>query len=175
MLTSCKLPPQTRPSPPQCERISFWMKRPKKLRVLFVCLGNSCRSPMAEAIARQDAPDLWEVTSGGLTPLGYIAQLTKETIEKNGYSAEGLASKPIMHAHWQEVDLVINMSGFDKSQVFEDPEKVEDWPVEDPFGADPEVYQRIFDEIRTRISALAEGLRSSGAAQIMAPNSKKAE
>ena len=54
----------------------------KKLQVLFVCLGNSCRSPMAEAIARQDAPDLWQVTSGGLTPLGYVAQLTKETIEK---------------------------------------------------------------------------------------------
>jgi len=151
------------------------MKSQKKLRVLFVCLGNSCRSPMAEAIARQDAPDLWEVTSGGLTPLGYIAQLTKETVGKNNYSAEGLNSKPIMHAHWQEVDLIINMSGFDKNQVFEEPEKVEDWPVEDPFGEDPEVYQRIFDEIRTRISALAERLRSTGAARVTAENSEKAE
>src|SRR5215475_7699568 len=124
--------------------------RVTKFRVLFVCLGNSCRSPMAQAIARQEAPDLWEATSGGLTPLGYVAQLTKETIEKNGYSAEGLDSNPIMHAHWQEVDLVINMSGFDKNQVFEDPEKVEDWHVEVPFGADTETYQRIFDEIRTR-------------------------
>src|SRR5215471_8366617 len=100
-----------------------------KLRVLFVCLGNSCRSPMAEAIARQDAPDLWEVTSGGLTPLGYVAQLTKETIVKNNYSAEGLESKYISHSHWREVDLVINMSGFEKNRVFEDPDKVEDWLV----------------------------------------------
>ena len=130
---------------------------------------------MAEAIARQDAPDLWEVTSGGLTPLGYVAQLTKETIEKNNYSAEGLASKPIMHAHWQEVDLIINMSGFQKDQVFEEPEKVEDWQVEDPFGEDPEVYQRIFDEIRTRISALAERLRSTGTAQVAATDLEKAE
>lgn len=130
---------------------------------------------MAEAIARQDAPDLWEVTSGGLTPLGYIAQLTKATIEKNSYSSEGLSSKPVMHAHWQEVDLVINMSGFDKNQVFEDPEKVEDWHVEDPFGADPETYQRIFDEIRIRVSSLAEKLRSTGSVQVAAADSGKVE
>ena len=130
---------------------------------------------MAEAIARQDAPDLWEATSGGLTPLGYVAQLTKETIEKNSYSSEGLASKPVMHAHWQEVDLVINMSGFDKNQVFEDPEKVEDWQVEDPFGANPETYQMIFDEIRTRVLSLAERLRSTGGAQIAEAKSEKVE
>ena len=135
-----------------------------KLRVLFVCLGNSCRSPMAEAIARQYAPDLWEVTSGGLTPLGYIASLTKETIEKNSFSAEGLASKPILHSHWQAVDLVINMSGFEKHRVFEDSDKVEDWPVEDPFGAEPAVYQSTFDDIRTRIEDLVARLRAGSGA-----------
>jgi protein-tyrosine-phosphatase len=130
---------------------------------------------MAEAIARRDGPDLWEVTSGGLTPLGYVAQLTRETIAKNNYSADGLDSKPIMHSHWQEVDLVINMSGFDKNQVFEDSEKVEDWPVPDPFGAEPELYQEVFDDIRARITELAERLRSSGRAQIASADSQKVE
>ena len=147
----------------------------KKLKVLFVCLGNSCRSPMAEAIARQHAPDLWEVTSGGLTPLGYVAPLTIETIENNGYSAEGLSSKAIMHSHWQEVDLVINMSGFDKDRVFEDAEKVEDWPVTDPFGAEPELYQEVFDDIRARIAELAVRIRSSGRAQIANADSQRVE
>jgi len=150
------------------------MTLPRKLRVLFVCLGNSCRSPMAEAIARQDAPDLWEVSSGGLTPLGYIAEPTTATLVKNKYSTEGLASKPIMHAHWQEVDLVINMSGFPKAQVFEDSEKVEDWHVEDPFGSDPETYQRIFEEIRTRIMALAARLSASAGARTPRTNPRRA-
>ena len=150
------------------------MTLPRKLRVLFVCLGNSCRSPMAEAIARQDAPDLWEVSSGGLTPLGYIAEPTTDTLVKNKYSAEGLASKPIMHAHWQEVDIVINMSGFPKEQVFEDSEKVEDWYIEDPFGSDPETYQRIFEEIRTRIMALAVRLSASVGARTSGTNPRKA-
>ena len=146
-----------------------------KLRVLFVCLGNSCRSPMAEAIARQDAPDLWDVTSGGLTPLGYVAPLTIETIEKNNYSAAGLSSKPIMHAHWQEVDLVINMSGFDKDRVFEDPQKVEDWLVEDPFGDSPEFYQQVFDDIRSRIAQLAASLRAPGAVPVPGKDSQQSE
>jgi protein-tyrosine-phosphatase len=129
---------------------------------------------MAEAIARQDAPDLWEVTSGGLTPLGYVAEPTIETLERNNYSAAGLESKPVMHAHWEEVDLVINMSGMEKYRVFEDYEKVEDWDVEDPFGADPETYQRIFEKIRTRIGELAENLRTSGKTDAPAVNLKKA-
>jgi len=145
-----------------------------RFRVLIVCLGNSCRSPMAEAIARQDAPDLWEVSSGGLTPLGYVAQLTKETIAKNNYSTAGLTSKPIMHSHWQEVDLVINMSGFDKDRVFEDSEKVEDWPVTDPFGAEPELYQEVFDDIHARIIELAERIRSL-ITQIASADSQKVE
>lgn len=116
---------------------------------------------MAEAIARHDAPDLWEVSSGGLAPLGYVAPLTIETIERNGYSANGLASKPIMHGRWQGVDLVINMSGYSKSRVFEEFERVEDWDVGDPFGSDPEVYQQIFEEIRIRIARLAERMRTA--------------
>jgi len=115
---------------------------------------------MAEAIARQDAPDLWDVSSGGLTPLGHIAELTKETLRTNNYSADGLESKPVMHAHWQEVDLVVNMSGMEKYRVFEDYGKVEDWFVEDPFGADAETYQRIFEDIRFRVASLADRLRN---------------
>jgi len=146
----------------------------RKLRVLFVCLGNSCRSPMAEAIARQFAPDLWEVTSGGLTPLGYIAEPTIATLAKNNVPAEGLASKAILHAHWQEVDLVINMSGFPREQVFEDFDKVEDWYVQDPFGSDPETYQRIFEEIQTRIMALTARLSASAKARTSRKNRRRA-
>ena len=129
---------------------------------------------MAEAIARQFAPDLWEVTSGGLTPLGYIAEPTIATLAKNNVPAEGLASKAILHAHWQEVDLVINMSGFPREQVFEDFDKVEDWYVQDPFGSDPETYQRIFEKIQTRIMALTARLSASAKARTSRKNRRRA-
>ena len=49
-----------------------------KFVVLFVCLGNACRSPMAEAIARSDTWDVIEPMSAGIMPLGFVV---KETID----------------------------------------------------------------------------------------------
>lgn len=128
----------------------------QKLRVLFLCIGNSCRSPMAESIAIRDAADLLEISSAGLSPLGVVQKLTLQTLVKNGYPTDGLYSKPIANQEWAEADLVINMSGYSKQRTFprSDWTKVEDWDVEDPFGADPSVYQEIFEDIRTRIEAL---------------------
>src|SRR5258706_85520 len=40
-------------------------KKDGRTRVLFVCIGNACRSPMAEAIERLDAPDAIEAFSAG--------------------------------------------------------------------------------------------------------------
>jgi protein-tyrosine-phosphatase len=114
---------------------------------------------MADVIARHEASDVMNVDSAGLVPLGYVPGLTTSTLEKNGYSAEGLESKPISREVWQAADLVINMSGEPRERAFKEFAKVEDWDVEDPFGEDPEVYQRIFEEIRERVSELAMRLR----------------
>jgi arsenate reductase len=136
-------------------------QQPSLPRVLFVCIGNSCRSPMAESIALRDAADLFEPSSAGLNPLGVVQKQTLQTLETNGYPTDGLYSKPILNQAWADADLVINMSGYYRHRAFprNDWHKVEDWDVEDPFGADPEVYQRIFEDIRTRIEALATRLR----------------
>jgi arsenate reductase (thioredoxin) len=131
----------------------------KKLRVLFVCLGNACRSPMAEAIAVHDASDVLEPSSAGLYPLGEIPEVTRQTLLRNGYSAAGLSSKPISTRAWNDADLVINLSGRMRDIAFDDPNKVEDWDVADPYGASPAFYQTILEEIRHRIQLLADDLR----------------
>ena len=41
-------------------------ERNTKKLLVFVCTGNTCRSPMAEALAREFMPDDWEVSSAGL-------------------------------------------------------------------------------------------------------------
>jgi arsenate reductase (thioredoxin) len=38
----------------------------KKPLVLFVCIGNSCRSPLAESIALRDYADVFDVSSAGI-------------------------------------------------------------------------------------------------------------
>jgi len=130
-----------------------------KTHILFVCFGNACRSPMAEAIARSEAGDVIEPASAGLYPLGEIPSHTQEALKRNGYSAEGLVSKPIAPEAWKRADLVINLSGRTRELEFEDYEKVEDWDVADPYGEDPATYQRILEDIRGRVRELAQRLR----------------
>jgi protein-tyrosine-phosphatase len=128
-------------------------------KVLFVCFGNACRSPIAESIARYDAADVMDVSSAGLVALGFIPQLTKETLTKNGYSSDGLKSKNISTEAWSSADIVINMSGTPRERAFPDYDKVEDWLVDDPYGADARLYQTIFESIRRRVGQLAKDLR----------------
>ena len=132
--------------------------RSQRTRVLFVCVGNACRSPMAEAIARYDAPDVMEASSAGLYPLGYIAELTKQTLMKNGYSVSGLTSDRLTREAMDASDLIINMTGTPSEHVFGDRDNVEDWLVEDPYGEDPETYQRVFEGIQLRVNQLALSL-----------------
>lgn len=128
---------------------------------MFVCIGNSCRSPMAESIAIRDAYDLFEPSSAGLSPLGVVQKLTLETLRSNGYPTDALYSKPILNEAWAAADLVVNLSGYNKPRAFPraDWHKIEDWDVDDPYGSDPACYQRTFEDIRTRIESLATRLR----------------
>src|ERR1700722_17412418 len=138
-------------------------KTKAKFRVLFICIGNSCRSPMAESIAQRDSSHFFDCISAGLTPLGVVQKETITTLQSNGYPVENLFSSAISKDEWAAADLVINMSGYPKQRAFPRSEwrKVEDWPVEDPYGSDPVVYQRIFEDILTRIGSLTVRLRET--------------
>ena len=134
-------------------------RRSRRTRVLFVCVGNACRSPMAEAIARYDAADVIEAASAGLYPMGSIAEQTKQTLMLNGYSADGLTSNALTRQAADAADIIINMTGRQKDETFWEQAKVEDWIVQDPYGAAPETYQRVFEGIKRRVNQLALGLR----------------
>src|SRR5216684_1598283 len=132
-----------------------------RAKVLFVCIGNSCRSPMAEAIARKDALEEIEAASAGLAPLGFVAEMTTQTLLRNGYAVDGLASKPISLDAWECADIVVNMSGRAKEFAFRNfrgHAKVEDWEIEDPYG-DPEKYQGTYESIQRHVAELAQRLR----------------
>jgi protein-tyrosine-phosphatase len=114
---------------------------------------------MAEAIARYDAADVIEPCSAGLSPLGFIPELTKQTLIQNGYSVLELTSDALSPEACDSADIIINMSGRSREEKFENPEKVEDWMVPDPYDDDPHTYQRVFEGIKRRVDQLAQGLR----------------
>ena len=133
----------------------------RRAKVLFVCIGNSCRSPMAEAIARQDALQEIEASSAGLAPLGFVAEMTTQTLLRNGYAVDGLASKPITAEAWESADMVINMSGRGREFAFRNfggHAKAEDWEIEDPYE-DAQKYQGTYEAVQRRVTELAQRIR----------------
>jgi len=66
----------------------------EKLRVLFLCTGNSARSQMAEAFLRKYAGDRFEVHSAGLEPKD-LNPLTVKVMEEAGFDMSGHRSKGI--------------------------------------------------------------------------------
>jgi arsenate reductase len=148
------------------------VKSRTRTKVMFVCLGNACRSPMAEAIARRDAADVIEAASAGLTPLGRVEPMTKQTLARNGFASDELTSKPVLPSALDGANIVVNMSGMPRELAFQDHTKVEDWYVEDPYGADAELYQRIFEDIEARVAELAERLRNAGSSGKLTGNIK---
>jgi TonB family protein len=139
-------------------------KKDRRVKVLFVCIGNACRSPMAEAIARIDVPDAIEAFSAGLAPIGFVPWLTKLTLRRNVYWVEGLQPKSISPEVWEQADIVINMTGRPREQAFREYSKVEDWEIEDPFDGDLDTYQQVFEKIRLRVAELGEECRQKIAA-----------
>ena len=122
---------------------------------------------MAEAIARKDALDLMDASSAGLAPLGFVADMTTQTLRKNGYEADGLTSKAISPEAWETADIVINMSGRQREfafRGFRNQGKVEDWLIEDPYG-DATKYQGTYESIQRRVSELARRLKEKSAAR----------
>jgi protein-tyrosine-phosphatase len=127
---------------------------------------------MAEAIALRDAADVMEASSAGLTPLGRVETMTKQTLASNGLPSEKLTSKLVAASALNDADIVINMSGQMKEIAFHEHSKVEDWRVEDPYGADAELYQRIFEDIERRVAELAKRLRDADGSGAVCGKSK---
>lgn len=131
-----------------------------RTKVLFLCIGNACRSQMAEAIARHKAFDVIEPSSAGLVPFGHIPRTTVEVLRERGISVDGQSSKGLRSEDVSSVDLIINMTGRAGASIFKEQlPRMEDWDVGDPYGSDLTVYREICQEIELRIENLARRLR----------------
>ena len=127
-------------------------------RVLFVCLGNSCRSQMAEGFARAYGQGVWEVESAGLMPATIVAPLTRQVMEEKGIDLGDQFPKPLDWVHPETCDLVVNMCGCALPEAISAP--VRDWNVDDPIGRSEKVYRKVRDQIEGLVLALLEEVRA---------------
>ncbi len=130
-----------------------------RTRIVFVCLGNSCRSQMAEAWARHLGADRVEALSAGVRPLGFIASETKEVMAEKGIRLDGQRSKGLDAIDWTHVDILVNMSGFPgRDLVPEFSGQRLDWKVVDPYMDPLESYRSVRDLLERKIRRLLEEL-----------------
>ena len=129
------------------------------VRVVFVCLGNSCRSPMAEGFARHYGSDVIDASSAGLAPANRIQPLTRKVMLDKNIDLSAYYPKTLAEVALGGCDLIVNMSGQKLMAV--DGAATEEWTVRDPVGESEEVYIEVREEIERRVMALILRLRNT--------------
>jgi len=130
----------------------------RPLRVLFVCVGNSARSIMAEALLRQAGGERFVVNSAGTEPKG-VSPLTLRVLAEIGIDASWARSDSVTQYLGQTFDYVVSVcdQARESCPAFPGSHRSLHWDFEDPaaaVGTEEErlaVFRRVRDEIRDRI------------------------
>ncbi len=136
--------------------------------MLFVCHGNICRSPYAEAVFRRRVRGRRDATSAGLVgPDRPSPETAREVARERGVDLEDHRSRLVTRASLRQAGLVVVMDpnqalalrrrhGFGASLVLGDldPGSVRRRPIRDPIFQPPELYREVY----ARIDRCVEGL-----------------
>jgi len=119
------------------------------MRLLFVCVGNSCRSQMAEGLARSMGHS---ADSAGTHPnSATIASYAQKYLHSRGINTDGMVPKSVDGFSAEDYDMVISMGcGVQCPAMRID----EDWGLEDPYDGNYEFYKTTAEEIERRLKLL---------------------
>ncbi len=132
------------------------------MKILFVCTGNSFRSPVAEALLKKIRKDV-EVRSAGTAPASDIAYNAKDLLkEKN--ALEYVKEKPeaLNEEMVEEADLIVVMKERQRQEIVRRyphaRDKIRVWDVDDPIFLPPGHDRRIMEIIKSKVEELASCL-----------------
>ena len=132
--------------------------------ILFLCVANSARSQLAEALARHLAPPGVAIYSAGSEP-SIINPLAVRVLAEVGVDASGQFSKGLDAIPLGEIDLVVTLCAEEVCPLFPSPVRKLHWPLQDPAkatGTDEErlaAFRAVRDELSARLVTL---LRADG-------------
>lgn len=131
------------------------------MNILFLCIGNSCRSILAEATFNQLAPAGWTAMSAGSQPTGQVHPRSLALLAREGIRTEGYRSKS-----WDKLPLtpdvvvtVCSSAAGETCPAYLGPVLRTHWGVEDPAhatGTDEEIdaaFMTAYRILRARIEA----------------------
>jgi arsenate reductase (thioredoxin) len=131
----------------------------KRKRVLFLCIGNACRSQMAEGFARTYGSDAMIPASAGLAPATRLASDTVRAMSEKNIEIRDQFPKTIRHLGRAEFHLVVNMSGMLVPEDLAGSTKVLEWDVDDPVFLPYDRHCEVRDQIEKLVMGLILDLR----------------
>lgn len=128
-----------------------------KPKVAFICVHNSCRSQIAEALGRLFADDVFESYSAGTEKKDHINRDAVRLVkERYGVDMEE-NQRPKLLKELPRVDIVVTM-GCNVNCPYLPCKRRVDWGLADPTGLPDEEFLKTIDEIEKRIRSLREEL-----------------
>ena len=153
------------------------------MEMLFVCTGNTCRSPMAEGLmnhmAKKNGLDIEAKSAGIFTWVGQnVSEEAVEVIKEEGIDISSHKSRLITRNLVEEADLILTMTVGHKEQLLsgygcydfldgkiytlkEYAYGVEE-DIEDPFGRGIQAYKNAKDEIKEAIQEIIDNGQLTG-------------
>lgn len=133
------------------------------MKILFVCTGNTCRSPMAEGIARQMFGNKIQVESAGThahvrdPPAANAVRVLQS---KYGVDISSHRSRSVDHVHIEDFDYIVPMADdihdYLKSNFPSLGSKLmPSWEIDDPYGGDMETYELTASKIRRHLQEIS--------------------
>jgi len=128
-------------------------------KILFICVGNSARSIMAEAVMNHFGRGQYQAFSAGAKPSGQVNPLTIEILKAKGVPVDGLRSKSIEEFLDEDLDTVITVcdNARESCPVWPRKTRVLHWNFPDPAAfkgplkAKLEFFGKIYEEIKRGI------------------------
>jgi protein-tyrosine-phosphatase len=128
-------------------------------RVLFVCVGNSCRSQMAEGFAKTLGKGVLHAYSAGSRPSGHVAPTAVAVMKEKGVDLSKHYSKGLKDVPQEGWDYVVTMGCGDVCP-FVPAKATLDWKIPDPYGKTRKDFVAARDLVEKNVRALLDEIRS---------------
>jgi arsenate reductase (thioredoxin) len=130
-----------------------------KLKVAFICVHNSCRSQIAEALGKYYASDVFECYSAGTETKPQINQDAVRLMkELYGIDMEKTQNSKLLD-EIPTVDIVVTM-GCNVECPYLSCKHREDWGLDDPSGKSDEEFKKVISTIDIKIKELKDRLKA---------------
>ncbi|MFP4077991.1 MAG: arsenate reductase ArsC [Bacillota bacterium] len=128
--------------------------------IAFVCTHNSCRSQMAEAVAKLDHNDFFTPHSAGTTIKKRINPDAVALIKKvYDYDMEATQYNKTLDALPSTIDVLVTM-GCNVECPYVPCKHREDWGLDDPSGQGEEAFMETLSLIQTKMKALRDRIEA---------------